>query len=351
MRGRAPRGRAGGGFVTALVMLAVVCAATGRAGAGEPRSGASPFVPRPLAMDAGRPGVAYGPHRDGQRPGGPSPTRAQLAEDLRLIAKRWPVIRLYGAAEVAPTVLEIIHDEKLDLGVLLGVWIGAEDRRDSTGRVLERFPAVVARDRREIDTAVTLAKRYPTLVRALVVGNETQVYWSAARVPEPQLLAALREVRGRVTQPVTTGDDFAFWQSPQSRAVGEACDFVMVHLHPLWNGSTLDTALAWVGHRHDAVAAAHPGRPVIIGETGWATSRNDQGDQGKLMKGAVGEAEQARYLADLDAWVTRTRVPTMVFEAFDEDWKGGTDPADVEKHWGVYRADRTPKAAARGGER
>jgi exo-beta-1,3-glucanase (GH17 family) len=85
---------------------------------------------------------------------------------------------------------------------------------------------------------------------------------------------------------------------------------------------------------------------VVIGETGWATRRNDQGDQGKLMKGVLGEAEQARYLVDLEAWVARTGVPTVVFEAFDENWKGGPDPADVEKHWGVYRADRTPKLAA-----
>ena len=33
------------------------------------------------------------------------------------------------------------------------------------------------------------------------------------------------------------------------------------------------------------------------------------------------------------------------FEAFDEKWKGGQHPAEVEKHWGVYRSDRTPKPA------
>ena len=35
---------------------------------------------------------------------------------------------------------------------------------------------------------------------------------------------------------------------------------------------------------------------------------------------------------DLRAWLARTRVPTFTFEAFDENWKGGTDPADVEKY-------------------
>ena len=36
---------------------------------------------------------------------------------------------------------------------------------------------------------------------------------------------------------------------------------------------------------------------------------------------------------------------TGTFEAFDENWKGGDHPAEVEKHWGLFRADRTPKAA------
>jgi exo-beta-1,3-glucanase (GH17 family) len=309
-------------------------------------SGAAPFVTRPISMDGLRPGIAYGPHRDGQRPGGPSPTREQLREDLRLLARQWPVIRLYGSAEVAPQVLDLIHGNHLNLGVLLGVSIVAEARYDSGGRLIERLPGAAAANRREIESGVNLANRYPSIVRALVVGNETQVPWSAGRVPQTQLVLAIREARTRVPQPVTTGDDFAFWESEDSHAVAAEVDFVMVHLHPLWNGCQLDTALAWVGHRYDAVVATHPGKTVVIGETGWATRRHDEGDQGKYMKGAVGEPEQARYLSDLAQWLADSRVPTIVFEAFDENWKGGSSPADVEKHWGVYRAHRTPKLAA-----
>jgi exo-beta-1,3-glucanase (GH17 family) len=321
-------------------------------GAGPAPPGRSVPVPstltvRSLRVDALRAGIAYGPHRDGQRPGERPPSREQVREDLRLIAKRWPLIRLYGSAEVAPTVLDVIHEQRLDIGVLLGVSIVAEDRRDSSGRVLATLPQAAADNRREIEAAVTLARHYPTIVRALVVGNETQVFWAAGRVPTPQLIGSIREVRGRVDQPVTTGDDFAYWENPSSRALAAEVDFVMVHLHPLWNGSQLDTAVSWVARHWSAVTAAHSGRTVIIGETGWATRRNDQGDQGKYMKGVLGEAEQARYLADLERWIGQARVPTVVFEAFDENWKGGSDAADVEKHWGVYRADRTPKLAAR----
>ena len=34
---------------------------------------------------------------------------------------------------------------------------------------------------------------------------------------------------------------------------------------------------------------------------------------------------------------------TFFFEAFDEKWKGGEHPNEVEKHWGLIYSDRTPK--------
>jgi exo-beta-1,3-glucanase (GH17 family) len=146
--------------------------------------------------------------------------------------------------------------------------------------------------------------------------------------------------------PVTTGDDFNYWNKARSRGVAAEVDFVLVHLHPLWNGATREGALAWVTANLDSVRARQPDRDVVIGETGWATRRNDAGDQGRLMKGALGEAEQAAYRREVSAWADSARVPTFFFEAFDENWKGGPDPADVEKHWGLFRADRTPKPAA-----
>ena len=51
----------------------------------------------------------------------------------------------------------------------------------------------------------------------------------------------------------------------------------------------------------------------------------------------------------LRAWLRASGNTAFLFEAFDENWKGSSDPADVEKHWGLHRADRTPKAALKGG--
>jgi exo-beta-1,3-glucanase (GH17 family) len=54
------------------------------------------------------------------------------------------------------------------------------------------------------------------------------------------------------------------------------------------------------------------------------------------------------FFEALNRWVDRTRVVTFFFEAFDENWKGGDHADEVEKHWGLYRADRTPKRALAG---
>lgn len=333
-----------------LALLAGAAVWAARAGGSRRQS---PFVVRPfIVMDGERwlgDAVAYGPHRDGQRPSGPSPTRAQVAEDLAIMARYWGLVRIYGATDAGETVLPVLRESGLRTRIVLGLWLAAEDRRDSTGRVLEKFPAALDANRRELEATVRLASEHAGAVAAIAVGNETQVFWSGNRLPADRLVAYLREVRARTAAPVTTADDYNFWNKPESRAIAAECDFVFTHLHPLWNGASLDDAVPWIQRQLTAIRALHPDREVVIGETGWATQRNDEGDQGRLMKGALGEAEQARFVRDLRAWLATSRVTTFTFEAFDENWKGGAKPDDVEKHWGLYRADRSPKRAADGG--
>ena len=312
----------------------------------------SPFVARPLHLFLGKRwvgnAIAYGPHRDGQRPGGPSPTREQIREDLHRIARHWGMIRLYGSVGSAETILEVIHEDRLELGLLLGIWIDAEDRRDSTGAIVDTLPEARAANRREIESAVRLAAAYPGIVLALSVGNETQIFWSSHRVPEALLIGYVREMRARTRVPVTTGDDYNYWNKPASQPVAAELDFVMMHAHPLWNGLQVAGALDWTKQICADVQAAHPGKPIVLGETGWATQKHNEGEQATLIKGEPGEEPQKVFFEQLSAWVDESRVPTFWFEAFDENWKGGAPPDEVEKHWGLYRADRTPKKAMAG---
>ena len=70
-----------------------------------------------------------------------------------------------------------------------------------------------------------------------------------------------------------------------------------------------------------------------------------EGEQGELIKGVFGESEQKVFHDEMRAWAERTGTTVYFFEAFDEKWKGGPHPNEVEKHWGLYFSDRTPKEA------
>ena len=156
----------------------------------------TPFVVRRFQVESGGrwlgDAIAYGPHRDGQRPQGESPTRAQVRADLALLAPHWGLLRIYGARGTGDTVLAAIRESGLGTKVVLGLWLAAEDRRDTAGRVLERLPAARADNRREIEAAVRLVREYHESILGLAVGNETQVYWSGNRLPGTRLVEYLR---------------------------------------------------------------------------------------------------------------------------------------------------------------
>lgn len=318
----------------------------GKPSLGERRA---PAVTRSLdVVDAGgrfREGIAYGPHRDGQRPGGALPSRSEIREDIRMLARHWRAIRLYGSVELGERILRTIRQEKLDLHVMLGAWIAREEGLPDSAGVVERIPRLRALNRAEVEAAIRLANAYPDIVASVCVGNETQVFWSDHRCPPTVLIGYLREVRKRTRVRVSTADDFNFWNKPESQAVARECDFIVLHAHPLWNGLQLEEAIGWTQKTFVDIQSRHPDHAVVLGETGWATQRGDTGDQAKLMKGRLGEAEQAAFYAGFGEWVRREHVPSYFFEAFDENWKGGGQPDEVEKHWGLFRADRTPKAA------
>ena len=44
-------------------------------------------------------------------------------------------------------------------------------------------------------------------------------------------------------------------------------------------------------------------------------------------------------------WTEKENILTFYFEAFDENWKGSPEPWEPEKHWGLFRSDRSPKLA------
>ncbi len=290
---------------------------------------------RPLQLsDDGRwigDGISYGPFRDGQSPDGASPSRADVREDLHILAGRFSLIRTYGVDDATEHALEVIRAEGLPLRVMLGAWI-APDADDA--------------NREQVEGVIRLANAYPDIVWAVNVGNETQVSWSWHRVGAEVLIGHLREVRERVPCPVTTCDDYNFWNKPESAAIAEEIDFIGLHAYAMWNSQPLVDALSWTRAQIDDVAGRHEGLPIVLCETGWATSVADHGEQARLIVGAPGEKQQELFYRAFTSWADEMEQPYFYFSAFDENWKGGDDPAEVEKHWGLWRADRSPKLAA-----
>lgn len=311
-------------------------------------SASTPAQPRrPLQLELdGRwigHGVSFSPYRDGQEPGGAQPSDAELLEDLRLVARYWNWIRTYDSTALAERTLALIRREQLPLRVMLGVWI-----------VPDTQPADREKNRVEIAAAIRLANAYSDIVNAVAVGNEACVAWSAYRTTPEAIIGHIRTVRTAVPQPVTSADDYKFWTTAESEPVSAELDFITLHAYALWNGQPLDTAMEWTDGIYRQVVARHAGVPVIFGETGWATqndrTRTQSWEEGSLMKAEASVAAQEKYLRQHYAWVQRTRVPTFLFEAFDENWKGGgakVSPAAAEKHWGVFGVDRHPKESFR----
>ncbi|HLP83817.1 MAG TPA: hypothetical protein VK157_05665 [Phycisphaerales bacterium] len=288
--------------------------------------------------------ICYGPHRDGQVPDtGPQPTREQVAEDARIMAKTWGHVRMYGAGEATEFLLQTIREEKLPLKLMLGIWIAPETQLDQGGNVIATSAANAELNRKQVAEGIRLANLYKNEVVAIGVGNETQVYWSAYRCTTDSLIQHIRTVRAAVSQPVTTCDGFEFWLSPDSDRVAPEVDFAAVHIYAMWNKQRLENALAWSQDTWAKVHAKHPNMPFVITEIGWATDRGNNGYQAEGVLGPWGEQPQEVFYRAVRDWANAHKIPYFWFQAFDEKWKGGSEPNEVEKHWGVYFSNRKPK--------
>ena len=288
-------------------------------------------------------GVSYGPYREGESPGGLQPTREELTEDLNLISKRWHLIRMYGSSEVAEDVLSIIQEEDLPLRVMLGAWITRETESDKLTADVAKSAKLS--NRTEAMEVIRLANAYPDEVIAVSVGNETQVYWSDHLTETDVLVRNIRKVRDATIVPVTTADDFNFWNKPESKLVADEVDFIVTHIHPMWAGLEASNAMQWTERIFGEISEYHPAKTIVIGEAGWATNVHTEGEQAKLIKGTAGEKQQQLYYQQFTDWAGAQKVCTFFFEAFDEPWKGGPHPNEVEKHWGLFKVNREPKSA------
>ena len=301
---------------------------------GEPDASDDELARRPLEI-TGR-AISYSPFRDGQGPGWEwQPSDEQILEDLQIIARHWQALRTYGSGGPTEAIVRLIAEHDLPIKVMLGAWLNPEPDQGA-----------MQGNEAETDRAIALAEQYPEVVAAVSVANEVLVDWSTHKVPLKRVIHFVRKVRNAVAQPVTTADNYVWWRESGAELAREV-DFIVIHTYPLWERYNIDlsnpndrAAIEYTIENYEGVRAAHPNVPIVIGEAGWA-SENNWNPQ--IVPGAGDEAKQVVYYEQLMEWTEREKIVTFVFEMFDEKWKGGPDPLETEKHWGLFYSDRTPK--------
>lgn len=325
-----------------LVALALVALPAARAG---DRDGTALFGGETL-------GIAYSGFREGQHPdrgqGAVNPSPAEVAEDLELlVAHGFRLIRLYDAGENSAQVLQLIRERDLPLAVLLGAWLKAEiSNHEGCDWLDQPIPeAMLAANRdtnaREIRRVIELANRYPGIVVAVNVGNEALVDWNDHMVSVDAVIAYVRMVKAAIEQPVTVADNYAWW-ARSGAALAREVDFIGLHSYPVWVGEGIETGLERTIADVEAVRAALPGKPLALLEAGWPSQATEFGER-------ASEAAQARYVGEIGDWAAKSGVPVVLFEAFDEPWKGNPDaPGGAEKHWGLFDVERRPKPVLQG---
>jgi exo-beta-1,3-glucanase (GH17 family) len=279
---------------------------------------AIPMPPSPLDPGEKLYCVSYAPFHGSQTPLDLS-TRiepAQIDRDLAQLARITNCVRTYSVDFGLDRVPEIA--QRHGLKVMLGLWISSHTDRTQY----------------QLTTGVAVAKRFPEVVRAIIVGNEALL---RGEVSPETLGDYIRSVKSQVAVPVTYADVWEFWL--RYRALATVVDFVTIHILPYWEDEPVAArnAAEHVDAIRKRAVESFPGKEVVIGEVGWPSA-------GRMRHGALpSPAEQVRALSDVLARAKREGFHVNVIEAFDQPWKR-TLEGTVGGHWGLFDdATRTQK--------
>ena len=287
--------------------------------------------------------ICYSGYRDGQSPETDElPTYDQVKQDLLILKDEWQSLRLYASDEHSKTVLDVISKEKMSFDVMLGAYIIAEMSNPEcpwgADYSEEQLQENRQHNQQEITKLIALANTYKDIVSSVSIGNEASVSWTDHLVPTESLVDYAKQIKSSVSQPVTFCENYVPWLDKLKPLVDEI-DFISIHTYPVWEYKSIQEGLAYTIENYNAVAQAYPDVQVVITEAGWATNSNGLG----IDTDKVNEVYQKQYYQQLMDWAEQEQVLVYFFEAFDESWKGSCDPLEPEKHWGLYKTDRSPK--------
>lgn len=287
--------------------------------------------------------ICYSGFRNGQQPGGINPSYEEIKEDLLLLKSHWKYLRLYDCDEHALTVIKVIKDEKLDFKLMLGAYIVAEMNNYGcpwNGGIYEEKQLKENKKNNDlkIQRLIDWANQFPEIIFSVSLGNEACVDWTDHFVPVDRVIEFAKKVKLSIKQPVTFCENYVPWLNYLT-PLAEYIDFISIHTYPVWEYKHIHEAVEYTIANYESVAKLYPKIPIVITEAGWATNSHGIG----IDTEHVNEVNQKIYFEDLMNWTTKNNILNFFFEAFDEQWKGSSDPMEPEKHWGIFKTDRTPK--------
>jgi exo-beta-1,3-glucanase (GH17 family) len=268
--------------------------------------------------------VSFAPYRPGQSPLTRTfPTPDQIDEDLKRLQGKVRAVRTYSAGENLEAVPQ--RAGKYGLKVWHGAWLNNNEKEN-----LE-----------QINLLIDHANKYKDTIERVIVGNEVLL---RKDLTAAELRRYIRQVKQRVSQPVTYADVWEFWLRNPSLA--DEVDFITIHILPYWEDEPIgldrreaDGKLAIEKHLVDIykkIQARFPGKRIVIGETGWPSDGRMRSDA------RPGRVEQVKYFSIFRTAADREGLDYNVIEAFDQYWKARQE-GTVGAAWGLLDAQRHDK--------
>jgi len=331
--------------------------------------------------------ISYGGYRENTRD--IQPTMDELKEDMKILAAmNIKVLRTYNvhldqASNLLAAISELKkEDPTFEMYVMLGAWI---DCKNAFSELEPDHNEESERNAIEIATAVTLANKYPDIVKIIAVGNEAMIRWATSYFVQPSVILKwvnhLQELKKKEELPadlwITCSDDFASWgggdpsyRTPDLEELIKSVDYVSMHTYPMHNSyynpqfwevpenekelidkekvdAAMLRALEFAKKQYHEVSSyvksIDAAKTIHIGESGWATISN--GHYGKKHSRAADEYKEGAFYQHMRNWTNSEGISCFYFEAFDEQWKDAKNKLGSENHFGLINLKGEAKFA------
>jgi exo-beta-1,3-glucanase (GH17 family) len=297
-------------------------AGLGAGGFGGVFAGPAAFSSKPLSV------IDYSPYRDGQAPGATQPTMDQVKADLMQLKPLVDGIRIYGT-DGAQGYVPALCDQ-LGLDLYIGAWIDG-----------------IATDEPNVHALAAIVNQNHPSIKVAVIGDEVLERSATNMVTEARMIQLINLFKADLT--VTTvkvaeADTYPQWMMGRPN-LAAAIDLLIWHTYAYWSGIDISNAATVVNSRYDDMLAMYPGKPMVLGETGWPTMV-DHMSTDMTSTSVANEANEARYYTETLQIMRARNLPMWMFDAFDEKWKATSGEGQVGASWGIFTSSRTPKAAA-----